>query len=75
MRFECAVRSPACRDTDTVTSGRDPFYRRCAATGQGLAKAVAGAKTGFTVACADILGQPAIGALVRTYPCTINPFQ
>lgn len=44
---------------------RDPFYRRCAATGQGLAKAVAGAKTGFTVACADILGQPAIGALIR----------
>jgi len=41
---------------------RDPFYRRCSATGKGLVSAIAGQETPFLVACTDLLGAPAIGA-------------
>ena len=41
---------------------RDPFYRRCSATGKGLEQAIAGQDTPFYIACTDLLGEPAAGA-------------
>ena len=41
---------------------RDPFFRRCSATGKGLISATAGQNTPFFVACTDLLGKPAMGA-------------
>lgn len=41
---------------------RDPYYRRCAATGKGLVSAIAGQYTPFYIACTNLLGAPAIGA-------------
>ena len=41
---------------------RDPFFRRCSATGKGLTSATAGQNTPFSIACTDLLGAPAMGA-------------
>ena len=41
---------------------RDPFFRRCAATGKGLVSATAGQSTPFYIACTNLLGAPAQGA-------------
>jgi hypothetical protein len=41
---------------------RDPFFRRCSATGKGLVSATAGQNTPFSIACTDLLGAPAMGA-------------
>ena len=41
---------------------RDPFFRRCSATGKGLLFATAGQITPFSIACTNLLGAPAMGA-------------
>ena len=41
---------------------RDPFFRRCSATGKGLITATAGQNTPFYIACTNLLGAPAVGA-------------